>query len=126
MTFHSFVPVSTQGGYAFWQHHNSLPPDGTVHTNPMIQKHAREEIDEINRKIESGIPVDEATLPLLSQRGLGYIYLLGDKELYGKFENLSEPEVDRNLKKLAFIAIKDRPFNFLKKVIKKQEDSLKS
>lgn len=115
-----FVPVSTQGGYAFWQCHNQLPPDGLVGTNPAIQQNVKRTIPPLLKRVRQGEPAEELFQEILSWRGKAYINWLGDQglELQQEFKNLSEVQTDRLLFAKAFAAIKAYPSRLVRQVIK--------
>jgi hypothetical protein len=115
-----FVAVSTQGGYALWQHHNELPPDGSVGTNPAIQQHLRRIVPPLLERVHEGKPAEEIFREILSWRGKAYVYLLGEegRALQAEFRDLSELETDRLLKRKASEAIRADPARFLRKAAK--------
>ena len=114
------VLVSTQGGYALWQHHNELPPDGTVGTNPAIQDRLHRTMPELLERVRSGEPADEVFREILGWRGKGYVEWLGEDgaALREEFRGLNEPQTDRLLKRKALEAIRAHPGRFLRKVAK--------
>jgi len=89
-----FVPVSTQGGYAFWQCHNELPPDGTIGTNPTILGNIRQVIPPLLERVKKGERAETVFQEILSWRGKAYINWLGKEgaDLQEEFQGLSEVE----------------------------------
>jgi len=115
-----FVPVSTQGGYAFWQCHNELPPDGTVGTNPTIQRNTRQVMPPLLERIKEGEHAETVFQEILNWRGKAYINWLGKEgtDLQEEFQDLSEVETDRLLFAKALNAIKNHPARFIRRVLK--------
>lgn len=115
-----FVPVSTQGGYAFWQCHNELPSDGTVGTNPTIQRNLRQALPPLLERVRGGERVETIFQEILNWRGKAYVYWLGEEEsdLHEEFRDLSEVETDRLLFAKALGAIKTHPKRFILRVTK--------
>lgn len=115
-----FVPVSTQGGYAFWQCHNELPPDGTIGTNPTILGNIRQVIPPLLERVKKGERAETVFQEILSWRGKAYINWLGKEgaDLQEEFQGLSEVETDRLLFAKALSAIKSRPARFIRRFLK--------